>query len=221
VPGPLSIIPDSTEVGAFENGAFGDGALESGTFESGTFENSTLDAGALAALAARTFPDACPDWMRQEDIEDFIAENLSRSCFERWLADPEVRVFVARNPESPAPGGYVGYAAVLHGVHADEGPPAWRARRTAYLSKLYVDRDQQGSGLAATLIRTAIEAARDDGCTGLWLGVNGENGRARAFYAKSGLTVMGQREFTVGDVACTDDVFGIDLETSPNHSTAT
>ncbi|WP_449279433.1 N-acetyltransferase family protein [Leucobacter sp. GX0328] len=169
-------------------------------------EVGTASAAALAAFAARTFPDACPEWMPAEHVLAFIAEGLSERQFAAWLADPDSHVLVAEGPDRAL----VGYAVCLHGLH-DENPEQWAGQRTAYLSKLYVDPESRGAGVARSLFDLALETARADGCAAFWLGVNDENARARAFYLKAGLAVSGRRRFRVGDTLCTDDVLGREL----------
>jgi tRNA (guanine37-N1)-methyltransferase len=44
----------------------------------------------------------------------------------------------------------------------------------------------------------SIDAARERGAVGMWLGVNQQNTRARAFYERSGFAVVGTKHFTVG-----------------------
>ena len=44
----------------------------------------------------------------------------------------------------------------------------------------------------------SLDAGRNRGAAGMWLGVNQHNARARAFYERSGFTVVGTKHFTVG-----------------------
>ncbi|MGI6877926.1 N-acetyltransferase family protein [Microbacterium sp. gxy059] len=161
----------------------------------------TADPTAISALAARTFPDACPAWLPEEEIRAFLAESLSPAQFSAWLSDADARVIVAEEGGTP-----VGYAVSLHGTHP-EAPAGWEGERTAYLSKLYVDRRLRG-GLGARLLAAAEETARADGCAAIWLGVNDENARALAFYERSGLARVGTRRFCVGGRLCSDEVRG-------------
>lgn len=163
---------------------------------------------ALSTFAARTFPAACPASLSRAQIDRFIEANLSPAQFEIWLADPNSHVFVAEHDDS-----VIGYAASIHGMHA-EAPAHWAAERTAYLSKLYVDEAQRGAGLARRLLDAALATARADRCAALWLGVNDDNARARAFYAKSGFAPVGRRTFTIGTEVFTDDMLAIPLTPS-------
>ncbi|MDF0528482.1 GNAT family N-acetyltransferase [Tsukamurella sp. 8F] len=159
-----------------------------------------IEPEALAALAARTFPLACPPELSAEAVGAFIADNLSPAAFAAHLADPGAHVYVAGAAAAP-----VGYGLVLHGVHGD-APGSWVRQRTAYVSKLYVDPGEHGGGIARDLMIAALDGARADGCAAAFLGTNRKNVRARRFYAKQGFEVVGERVFVVGGIDNTDDV---------------
>ncbi|WP_461170308.1 GNAT family N-acetyltransferase [Arthrobacter sp. Z1-15] len=154
------------------------------------------DAAELAALAALTFPLACPPAVTPEDSAAFVAANLSKEAFEAYLADPSIRVLVIRE------GGHIrGYALLVFLPPAD--PEVVAALQTvpgptAELSKCYVHPAAHGSGLATALMEAARETAAAEGFRSLWLGVNDLNVRAQAFYRKSGFTKVGRRSFDVG-----------------------
>ena len=161
------------------------------------------DAEVLAEVAAATFALACPPHTTAEAIATFIADVLSRECFERYLADPERDLFV-----SSAGDVVTGYAMVVHGESADpDVRAALTLRPTAELSKIYVLPDHHGAGTSRLLMAAAIEAARVRGAVGVWLGVNQLNERAQRFYAKSGFARVGTKRFLVGDRYEDDYVF--------------
>lgn len=156
------------------------------------------DLDELTALAARTFPLACPPDLPRAETDAFIAANLSRAAFTGHLDDPRTSVLFSTDGH--------GYALVHHDVAGDEGPPDWAGLRSAYLSKLYVDASDHGGGLAAALMDAVVTGATDQECVGVWLGVNRLNRRALRFYAKQGFAVVAARRFQVGDVVYDDDV---------------
>lgn len=159
------------------------------TSRSGTSElyhvNSAdpADADELAALAARTFPLACPPSVASEHVAAFIDANLSPSRFAEYLADPHRAVLAARRG-----GRIIGYAMLIRGAADD----------TAELSKLYALPDFHGAGVAAALMEAVLGKAADWGARTVWLGVNQKNQRAQRFYAKSGFAVSGTRTFRLG-----------------------
>jgi diamine N-acetyltransferase len=156
---------------------------------------TTGDAPVLADVAARTFALACPPHVTQQAIDTFIAEVLSRECFDDYLADPARDLFLAEEEGDPA-----GYAMVVHGEPADpDVSGALTLRPTAELSKIYVVPGHHGAGVSAALMASSLEAARRRGAAGVWLGVNQLNERAQRFYGKSGFERVGTKRFLVGD----------------------
>ncbi|MGH3723574.1 MAG: GNAT family N-acetyltransferase [Mycobacterium sp.] len=148
----------------------------------------------LAEVAARTFPLACPPSLTAEDVDAFIAANLSASRFAEYVRDN--RVLVARaNGDT-----IVGYAMLVDGVTED--PDVQRAvtlRPAMQLSKMYVLHEFHQAGVAGALMTAALAEAAGLGAAGLWLGVNQENERAQRFYTKHGFSRSGTKTFRVGE----------------------
>ncbi len=162
----------------------------------------SVDAVELAAVAARTFPLACPPSVALSDIASFIDANLSDARFADYLADPQRLIFTTSHE-----GRITGYAMMISGVSDD--PDVQRAvdiRPAAELSKMYVLPAHHGSGVAGALMHAVLTAAADRGAGCVWLGVNKKNERAQRFYLKSGFTVTGYRTFRLGDHLESDHV---------------
>lgn len=152
------------------------------------------DAGALAGLAALTFPLACPPSSSPEDVAAHLAGTLSERHFEGYLADPEVTILVI-----DVDGALLGYSLLVDRPARDPDVTAsLTLLPSTELSKCYVHPDHHGLGAAAELMRASVQAAADAGSAGMWLGVNNENGRAVRFYEKSGFRKVGTKTFTVG-----------------------
>jgi GNAT superfamily N-acetyltransferase len=143
---------------------------------------NSVDTRELAALAAQTFPLACPPATAAEDIAAFVAANLSAARFAEYLADPARAILTARRDTR-----IIGYAMLI------------REDDTAELSKMYVVPDHHGAGVSTALMEYALDTAGQWGVRRVWLGVNRHNQRAQRFYAKSGFTVSGTRTFRVGE----------------------
>ena len=153
------------------------------------------EAAPLADLAAATFPLACPPSSTPADHAAFIAGNLTTEHFATYLADPARDLLVA-----DADGELVGYTMLVAGEpYAAEVAAVVPLRPTVELSKCYVLPGRHGGGVAGTLMAASLDAARARDAAGVWLGVNGENLRAQAFYRRSGFEVVGERTFQVGD----------------------
>lgn len=153
------------------------------------------DAADLAAVAAATFPLACPPHTTEEAKADFIARNLSEASFRGYLDDAARDLLVAE-----LDGKAVGYTMLIDGEPTDpDVAAAITTRPTIELSKVYVLADAHGSGVAPALMAASLAAARERGAAAVWLGVNQENARANRFYEKSGFALVGTKRFLVGD----------------------
>ena len=143
----------------------------------------SIDAAELAAVAADTFPLACPPSVAPENIASFIDANLSQVRFTEYLTDPQRTILAAKQNDR-----IVGYAMLIRDADDDR----------VELSKMYVLPDQHGSGVATALMGAALAAAAESGAESVWLGVNQNNQRAQRFYTKCGFTVTGTRTFQLG-----------------------
>lgn len=152
------------------------------------------DVAELAAVAAATFPLACPPTASPADIEATIAANLSPQRLAEYVADPERVVLAARGD-----GRIIGYAMLVRGIGDDPDIAAAVPQRPAVeLSKMYVLAAYHNTGASARLMRSGIAWAHDCGAAALWLGVNRTNERAQRFYRKHGFATTGTRRFRLG-----------------------
>lgn len=175
----------------------------------------------MAWLAAATFPLACPPGTERVEMALHVARKLTPARFRAWAASPDHALLVAVAPggdQGEAADRLLGYALVQVGTpdgvqeaavlrDATGGPGPY-----AELSKIYAHPDAQGSGSSSALMAGAVRAAGElaaaHGHAGLplWLGTNGENRRAQAFYRKHGFEVVGTRTYDVGGVLHDDVV---------------
>ena len=167
------------------------------------------DARELAALAALTFPLACPPAVTAAESAAFVADHLSEKAFERYLADDSSKILLSRQG-----GELVGYALLV--LRSASDPEVARAVRrlpgpAAELSKCYVHPAAHGTGTAAALMQAAMDTAATAGSRALWLGVNDLNLRAQSFYRKSGFIEAGRRSFTVGPHVFRDFILALPL----------
>ena len=155
------------------------------------------DAGALAKVAAETFPLACPPGSSPDDIAAFIADNLTEERFVEYLADP-ARVLVVAESETDR-SQFIGYTMLVSGEPSDaDVSSAIRHRPSIELSKVYVVKRHHGGGVARALVESTIAAAIETDAQGIWLGVNDQNSRAVRFYEKAGFERVGRKSFRLG-----------------------
>ena len=163
-----------------------------------TFEITTAtaaDAAQLAAVAAVTFPLACPADSLPEDIERHIATQLSAERFTASIESPRHTILCLREGDRIG-----GWSMVVLDQPTDRDVlAALSISPTVELSKFYVHPDHHGAGAAAALMQRTLELAAGSGLPGVWLGVNQENARALRFYTKHGFRRVGTKRFRLGD----------------------
>lgn len=165
------------------------------------------DAAGLAALAATTFPLACSATVGPGDIAAFLDAHLSVQCFTEYLADPERRLLVMRDPEA-----MIGYAMLVHPSGTAEVEMS-----DVELSKFYLLPGHHGTGVATALMAAALRWATDRGAQRIWLGVNRTNERAQRFYRKIGFEITGTRTFELGSATEHDFLMARRLRSPQGH----
>jgi ribosomal protein S18 acetylase RimI-like enzyme len=168
---------------------------------------SSVDADELAAIAAQTFPLACPPSTPPDNIASFIDTNLSAARVAEYLSDPQRVILTARQD-----GRIIGYAMLIRDVSDDpDVQQAVALRPAAELSKIYLLPEHHGTGVSTRMMELILATAAEWRVRSLWLGVNQENQRAQHFYVKSGFKINGTRTFQVGDRRENDYVMVRDL----------
>jgi len=163
---------------------------------------TAADASALAELAAATFQLACPPEATAQAVADHLRDVLGERNFAAMLADPDRVVLVAQSED-----GLRGYTVLAFEEPTDaDVTGVIGIRPTVELSKCYVLAASHGGGIAAALMGATLQAARERGAAGAWLGVNELNARAIRFYQKHGFAEVGRKTFALGGVLENDFV---------------
>jgi ribosomal protein S18 acetylase RimI-like enzyme len=147
------------------------------------------DASALARLAERTF--------REAYAADNIAATLDLHCERSYGPEQQLREIEDPNLVTllvESDGELVAFAQLR-----PRAPKAGVPEAAAELARLYVAQPWHGRGVAQELMTQVLQAASARGARHLWLGVWEKNGRAQAFYRKSGFSEYGEHICMVGD----------------------
>ena len=158
---------------------------------------SVADAGAVAALAARTFHDTFAADNTAEDMAAHLRKNYGPAIQAAELADPAMTTLVAE-----AEGAMIAYAQIRNGP----APSCVVATRPSEIWRFYVDQPFIGRGVAAALMTRTLAEVAARGADVCWLGVWERNLRAQAFYRKCGFVVAGTQFYDVGSDRQTDFV---------------
>ena len=152
------------------------------------------DERALATLSEETFVETFVEEFGvaypQEDLDVFITQAHSRAAFLKMFADPAKKLWIAEAPGGRA----VGYAV----AGPCKLPHPDTAAGDAELSRLYIRREAQGSGLGRRMLEAVLSAIDPQGSRTIWLSVWEGNLKAQAFYARYGFEIVGEWKFPVG-----------------------
>ena len=156
---------------------------------------AVTDGALLHELAAATVGLACPPGTPPEDAREFVLTELSVQRFEAYLAEANRAILLAA-----VDGVAAGYSMLVFEEPTDADVAAVvTARPTVELSKFYVLAESHGTGLSVALMTATVDTARLRDAASIWLGVNQQNGRANRFYEKSGFSLVGTKQFALGD----------------------
>jgi GNAT superfamily N-acetyltransferase len=151
---------------------------------------TAADAPAIDTLFRQSFTETFAHLYDPEDLDAFFSA-FTLAGWQAELANPD---FVFRLAEDD--GTLAGYAKL--------GPvslPAEPAGPAAELKQFYLLKPWHGAGVAQALMDWALAEARRRGAEELYLSVFIDNHRAKAFYARYGLEVVGRYDFMVGQQA--------------------
>ncbi|GAA4902770.1 ribosomal protein S18 acetylase RimI-like enzyme [Stackebrandtia albiflava] len=158
------------------------------------------DAEPLSALAAETFPLACPPTLPPSDIRRFITEHLSPARFTEHLTN-ETRTLLLTERDDRI----TGYALLRNEPPAADVAAMLPQGHVVELNKFFLRSDEHGNGTATALLDAVTDHAATTGAGYIWLGVSRDNARANRFYQRHGFSLVGHKSFTVGGTVLPED----------------
>ena len=165
---------------------------------------TAADAEALSLVGSATFLETFANLHSAADILAHCRRNHSPEVYAQWLAHPRAGAWLLEAQPGDAPVGYAVLAPADVPV-SDPHPDDLEVKR------IYLLQPFQGAGWGRQLMDAAAEAARAIGSRRLLLGVWTVNEDALKFYARYGFSVVGAREFWIGDAQCSDHLLALTL----------
>lgn len=158
-----------------------------------TIAKRTAEAAAqLAAIGRQTFHDTFAATNTAADMAAYLDATFGPEKQLAELQQPDSMFLLARMQQQ-----VVGYAKLLLNSQLGQLPDKAPEKRLE-IERLYVQDEWIGTGLGATLMRRALEEAREQKCRAVVLGVWEKNVRALEFYQRFGFRVVGEHEFVLG-----------------------
>ncbi|EPX80925.1 GNAT family N-acetyltransferase [Litoreibacter arenae] len=164
-----------------------------GQLSTATLRTATpADASSLAALALEVWLSTYIRHGINAHFADFALAHFTPERFKSWIEDPDHRLIVSQNRD--------GIDGFIH-IGRNSPDPVGGHIRTE-LTSLYIQPRHQGRGLGKALLDAALDQADHP----VWLAVNCENTKARAFYKTQGFSKLGETAFRIGDKSYPNDV---------------
>jgi diamine N-acetyltransferase len=162
------------------------------------------DAQRFALLGRATFLETYAHLLPVADILAHADHQHAAHVYATWLADPKSQLWLAEHLPGAAPVGYV--------VQTTPDLPTIELQATDIeLRRIYLLHRFQGCGVGAQLLEAAKLGASALGAKRILLGVYSRNERALGFYARSGFTQIGTRQFQVGTNVYFDYILALNL----------
>jgi GNAT superfamily N-acetyltransferase len=153
------------------------------------------DAMALTELGVKTFLDTFAAENKKEDMDKYIAGQMSLEKITEELKDTANTFFLAYTN-----GQLTGYAK----VRGTKVPDALKDNKPLELERIYVLHEHHGTKTGAALLQHCIDHALRDHYDVIWLGVWEHNYKAVNFYERWGFEFFGSHVFRLGDDDQTD-----------------
>jgi len=174
------------------------------------FRRATVnDAAQVSHLIGSTWAEFFAYSVSGSDLETYLTTLLSEASIRTEIEDPSKYFLVAERRARP---GFIRKSDAGETMSQDESTIVGVAQvnlstkkqglmssNAVELNRLYIDPKEQGGGLAAILLNSAVNIAKEMGYNGLWLGVWENNARAKRFYKKMGFEERGEHFFWVGE----------------------
>ncbi|WP_213424227.1 GNAT family N-acetyltransferase [Bhargavaea massiliensis] len=153
------------------------------------------DLEALRNISFETFRETFEDQNSPENLNTYLERAFDPERLKEELAHRESRFFFIEKDGETA-----GYLKVNTGHAQTEG----QGDHSFEVERIYISSRFQQQGLGKILFNHALDMARKEGKTKVWLGVWEDNQNAIAFYEKLGFIRTGAHSFFMGDDEQTD-----------------
>ncbi|WP_298257361.1 GNAT family N-acetyltransferase [uncultured Litoreibacter sp.] len=150
------------------------------------------DASSLAAVSLEVWFATYIHHGINAPFADFALAHFTPKLFRNWIGDPDHHLIVSQNRD-----GIDGF------IHIDENSAdPVNGTVSTEIASLYVQPRHQGRGLGGALLQAVLDRAGGQ----VWLAVNSENTKARAFYGAHDFTKLGESGFKIGDESYPNDI---------------
>lgn len=130
--------------------------------------------------------------MPAKDLKQYLIDAYSHSSITKDFQSPDIDIIVAVDEKDVV----VGFAQLTRNTTE---PCLEEKSNFCELQRLYVSEDQHGKGIGSSLMNEIDKMARQQGFTGMWIGVWEENEKAQRVYGRQGFKKVGSHDFKMGE----------------------
>lgn len=163
---------------------------------------SLEDLAILQMISRRTFEDTFATMNDEANMNAYLQTAFDREKLRRELLNASSSFYFIY---------FDGELAGYLKLNMDDAQTDLHDPRSLEVERIYVLKKYQGKGIGGRLMDKAIEIAREQNKSFIWLGVWERNEAALRFYKKNGFYQIGKHLFIVGDDPQTDLVMRKDL----------
>lgn len=153
-------------------------------------ETSLKDLKAVQLIARETFFETFAEVNTEADMNKYLEGNFSDEKIGAELSNPDSLFFIAWEGENA-----IGYLKVNSGQAQTE----LQDQSSLEIERIYVKNAYHGKKVGQLLYEKALEIARFQNKSQLWLGVWEENPKAIRFYEKNGFVAFDKHIFKFGE----------------------
>lgn len=157
---------------------------------------------ALQQIGRQTFAETFAESNTAENMAKYLEEAYSHEKLSAELNDPNSVFYFAVMEDK-----VIGYLKLNFGASQTE----LKDNDALEIERIYVLKEFHGKKVGQLLFEKAIQVAKEQHVSYVWLGVWENNKRALQFYTKNGFVEFDQHVFVLGDEAQTDIMMKLEL----------
>lgn len=161
------------------------------------------DMAQLQEIGRRTFVETYSSVNTEENMSNYLAENLSIDKLMSEFSDKHMEFYFALMNER-----IVGFLKLNSGEAQTEP----NQENSLEIERIYVLSEFQGKGVGQFLFEKTVELANERKLDYVWLGVWEQNSKAIGFYKKNGFLEFGKHIFFLGNDEQQDILMKLDLK---------
>lgn len=156
---------------------------------------TVADLEALQKISRQTFFETFAVSNSEADMLNYLEQGFSDEKLLGELQNPNSEFWLASQA-----GQDLGYLK----INKADAQTEVQLGHVMEIERIYVLKEYIGAGVGKLLLAFAIESAKQDAMTYIWLGVWEKNERAIQFYKKNGFVEFGKHDFVLGSDTQTD-----------------